>query len=611
MTICRFALFRDLVDDLWPYLNWYFKDFDERKALEDQSMKAGEHLWKHLKRQSVRPEAPLKEFRAFAMASSFLKKYEEGSSQQQDAVALETFMASNNRCGSWSLEMESSGDELLVGLFKEQVYKFLYPSYCTSVVSNLGEVLLKGDVGPGASVGARGTDFYTKLFSSPLTATSRAIFCSYEHYLYKVPHWADADKFRFARFGDVEIVPGNRLTFVPKNDDTSRVICTEPTLNMFLQQGIRQALESRLRSYFGIDLGTQPDINRELARIGSLSGDYCTIDLSAASDSISMRMIEQTFPADFVSWLKFCRSPKCTLPSGEVVELKMISSMGNAFTFPLETIIFSCVVAAAYSSMGISLRKGATVTSHHSGINRVIEQLIQLPNFGVFGDDIIAETRVYGRIVRLLKLLGFSINASKSFKQGPFRESCGGDYFNGHNTRGYYLKSLRTPEARYIAINRINEWSSISGLFAPKTIRRLVKSVRYLPVPLHETPDAGIRVPFATLRQGSSRPKLDGNLSYSYRKWATTPKRIALKDGYIKLPKGAKARVLNSSALLLAFLRGDIEADHMSIRLGSPVFRSKVALTLNWDYEPTVFDGFTPVSGQLRLASAIRINMNS
>jgi hypothetical protein len=57
--------------------------------------------------------------------------------------------------------------------------------------------------------------------------------------------------------GEVDIVEGNRLDFVPKNDDISRSICVEPTLNMFFQLGFADILNSRLKEFAGIDLENQ------------------------------------------------------------------------------------------------------------------------------------------------------------------------------------------------------------------------------------------------------------------------------------------------------------------------------------------------------------------
>jgi hypothetical protein len=549
----------------------------------------------------------VKEFAAGALLNAFLKKFQDGHTSEADAVALDTFTASNIRCGEWTIRDDRSLEEdLLLGLFKQTIYRFFNRGPNGHILSSITNILRDADVGPGSSVGSRGTDFYTKLFSGPLTGTSKSLYAIYANYADKVPFWRTAEQLRSDHFGDFNVVRGNRLSFVPKNVDTSRCICTEPLLNMFFQKGAGRILERRLKQFFGIDLATQQECNRDLARIGSMSERFCTIDLSAASDSVSLNMIRETFPADVVDWLELFRSPEVQLPSGDWVELNMISSMGNAYTFPLETIIFASVVSAAYQMKDKFLKKGYSVDCKYNAEDGVFVQTKRLPNFGVFGDDIIVEHEHYRHTVMLLELLGFSVNAEKSFSQGPFRESCGGDYFRGHPVRGVYIKSLRTQASRYVAINRLNEWSALHGIPLRRTIKRLVKSVRYLPVPLDENDDAGIKVPFhmvANLRKDKDTQ------SVLYRRWVSVQKKIAIKDGALKLPRGARSRIYNGDGLLVAALRGDVRSFRLGSRLGPTTYRTKEAVTHNWDLLPPISGGETPDVGLARLADAIETNL--
>ena len=374
------------------------------------------------------PGMELKEFASLRMATNFMKKFVNSKSPNADALALEKFTSVNQQCATYHLQLESSLDELLVGELKDTLYKFLYPRQMP-LVSSFNEILSRGSVGPGASVNAIGGDYYSKMFSSPLSCTSEGLYIAYKSYVTQHPLWASAEEIRSNTHGLANVVEGNRLRFVPKRTDISRVICVEPTLNMFFQLGIGNILTSRLKSYFSIDLSTQPHYNKEMARVGSFrsqeqySGDdqYCTIDLESASDSIALAMLEEFLPPRFLSWLKLFRSPTTELPNGERIEMKMVSTMGNGFTFPLQTMIFSSVVSAVYRSLDIPL-----VQQESCG---VIGK--QTANFGVFGDDIVILTKAKYRVLRLLHLLGFKVNTDKSFFEGPFRESCGGDFFSG------------------------------------------------------------------------------------------------------------------------------------------------------------------------------------
>lgn len=588
MDIRYNALYLDLLDDLSAYLPSEVVDFES----------ATQAVYK--------PDISLKEFRALHLAKSFFKKFKDTTSETADQEALDKFLQSNLQCKNWELRVEDLKDELLTGLFRQQIWKFFNPTDLTPILSSTNQLMEGATTGPGASLGAKGTDFYTKLFSGPLTCTRRGIYEIYSHYNCKFPEWSRAEEQRIDDFGEYVIVAGNRLSFVPKNVNTSRVICTEPLLNMYIQQGFRAILERRLKQFFGIDLATQQDCNRDLAQIGSQQDSYVTIDLSSASDTVSMGMVEEFFPSDIVRWIKLLRSPICELPDGSEQELHMMSSMGNAFTFPIETIIFSCVVSACYRAMDIPLRRGYSLSCKDSEeTGGVLSKT--LPNFGVFGDDIIARKDTHKLIMRLLTLLGFSVNTEKSFTKGPFRESCGGDFFNGHLVRGVYIKSLKTPESRYVAINRLNQWSAVSNIPLTSTVGRLLKSVRYLPIPLYENDDAGVKVPLSMLTD-IRRDQDTG--SYLYRRWMSRPKRMRFAEGGITVPRGAKRREYNPHAALLAFLRGDIRSCSMSIRLGTPVYRTKVAISPNWDWLPTVGDAMSPI-GSTRFAAAIYLNFMS
>lgn len=596
MSLHYNALYFDLLADLSEYLP---------SSVVDEESASDQEIW---------PDISLRQFSALQLSKTLFKKLEDRSNVAADAAALESFLSSNYRCEKWedlgdpvrgySPRVESSVDEVLIGEFRKKFYDFYYISGTKCAIEGFHEIVRDGRCGPGASIKARGTDFYTKLFSSPLSATRTSVYDVYTHYTSTIPNWSNAEKLRLEEFGEVDIVEGNRLTFVPKNHNVSRSICTEPNLNMFLQLGIGAQIERRLKSYFGIDLADQPVLNKMLAQVGSAKGTYATVDLSCASDSVSMGMLRENLPKSFVTWLDFARSPKVTLPDGSCKELHMVSSMGNGFTFPLQTAIFCCIVAAVYSALEIKLEKNRT--RQRSGM--IVKEY---GNFGVFGDDIIVETEAYELLVRLLNLLGFSVNSSKSFNKGRFRESCGGDYFDGHPVRGVYIKTLKTQSSRYVAINRLNRWTAVTGIPLQRTIRRLVKSCRFLPVPLEENDDAGIRIPYSELTDNWKRKNpVNGNGAQPYTVWASRPSVIRLRDGEIRPPKGQRKRIWNAPGVLEAFLRGDIKDCTITVRCGQPRYNPRKALTPRWDYVPTVASDIkSEVISQGRLATAIRTNL--
>lgn len=544
--------------------------------------------FRSIQKVPVWSDMTFEQYASLSLAKSLLKKFKDGfSAGEADTVARNKFLLTNLRCKEWSADQwNTSADEELIGMFKQHIYDFYYRD--GPLVPDSTSIVDAGRTGPGASIGALGTDFYTKLFASPLTCTNSGVQLVYERGIQGSERWALAERLRRSKFGEPTIVPGNKLHFVPKNVDTSRVIAVEPNLNMFLQLGIGGLITKRLKRVFGIDLENQQDINRDLAQIGSKFDSLSTIDLESASDSVSYKMVESLFPRDFVSWLKLCRSP-VTSDQGRTQELYMLSSMGNGYTFPLQTLIFCCVVSAAYASMNLKLKRSQ---GEHLG------------NFGVFGDDIIIVKEAYRRVSRLLDLLGFTVNADKSFKEGPFRESCGGDFYRGRSCRGVYVKSLRSQPSRCVAINRLNHWSAQTGIALRATVGYIVSRTRFLPVPLYENDDAGIKVPFAMV----SDLRLDKDVqSVLYRKHEPVTAFLRITEGAIKVPKGARSRWLNPEGLLTAFLRGDIVSDRIGIRLGPARYKTKQAISPGWDWLPTARRGL--LVDELRLISAITTNM--
>lgn len=220
------------------------------------------------------------------------------------------------------------------------------------------------------------------------------------------------------------LVDGNRFTTVPKDATKDRGICIEPGANVALQLAVGRVIRSRLRR-FGLDLQNGQDLHRALAQVGSRSGDIATLDLSSASDTVALNLVKVLLPEDWFELLASLRSPK-TLIGKRWVVLEKFSSMGNGFTFELETLIFACLTSVA---------SGAQIGS----------------NVFVYGDDILYPSEKAGAVTNCLRLFGFTPNARKSFSSGPFRESCGGDFFAGFPVRPYYIDGEINDPASWIS----------------------------------------------------------------------------------------------------------------------------------------------------------------
>lgn len=256
--------------------------------------------------------------------------------------------------------------------------------------------------------------------------------------LMEEPHWT----------GKLLPRPYNTVSFVPKNAKTHRAIAVEPSLNAFVQKGVGSLLRDLLKKW-GVNLHDQGK-NAELARKGSIDGSLATIDLSMASDTIAYQAVKYLLPDEWSIFLEYLRTPGYLDLDGskQVHPYHKWSSMGNGYTFELETLIFSAVVKSI-------VNKG--------------------DEWAVYGDDIVVPSYALEDLASLLDHLGFLMNTEKSFASGPFRESCGKDYFLGHEVRGFYLKEIKfmTPFV----------WANWLRLTSPlpfrKTWWRIVEACRH------------------------------------------------------------------------------------------------------------------------------------
>jgi hypothetical protein len=292
--------------------------------------------------------------------------------------------------------------------------------------------------------------------SLPFMKLSRVVDCTnrcapyvralYRFYGYKAPR--------------IEPTVCNRVEYVPKNWKTHRTIACEPTGNLPFQLAFDTWVKRHLKK-FGIDLADQSR-NQELARIGSEDGTLCTVDLSAASDTVSVNAVAALLPEAWTSYLMDVRSPAHNVGDNPR-EYGKISSMGNGATFALETLIFA---SACYA-----LR----------------------PNtFSVYGDDIIIDSNLYQDLVDTLSLFGFRVNLEKSFSSGPFRESCGADWYRGRLITPFYIR--RWPRGRADFAHLVNGLVSVSRNSGHvwELCRSLVTELGLLRVPYNHDTRSGV-----------------------------------------------------------------------------------------------------------------------
>lgn len=219
----------------------------------------------------------------------------------------------------------------------------------------------------------------------------------------------DEDVFRWS----VDLEP-SRLELVPKTWKEYRSICVEPLLTSMGALAIGDWIADRLSRAGNCTRDQQR--NRDYARLGSLTGIVATLDLTSASDTLSYELVRALLPSEWFYLLRAFRSDETLLPDGTLHRFELFSSMGNGFTFPLETLIF---YALAYSFYGRA----------NSGW------------LSAYGDDLVVPSTNADVFALILEQCGFIVNRSKSFiSHNGFRESCGADYVLGTDVRPVYVK---------------------------------------------------------------------------------------------------------------------------------------------------------------------------
>lgn len=284
---------------------------------------------------------------------------------------------------------------------------------------------LEGRFGPGSTYGDKGvyTTIPDKMTSRP-TLTLEAMSM--------IPLWGQTAWARCTSElkRQLELSRGNRFTTVPKDAKKHRGIAVEPSVNLFYQLGLGRVLRKALKKA-GINLLVAQEIHKRVACEGSIKGHIATIDLSNASDTISYNLVKLLLPSAWFTVFDQLRSPRTSV-DGKWVLLEKFSSMGNGYTFELETLLFLAIGAAVLEEKGLPCSPGVDIH--------------------VYGDDIIVPTSAALDVIATLQFFGMTANKDKTFTSGPFRESCGGDFFDGVAVRPYYLKEFPNEPQDYIAM---------------------------------------------------------------------------------------------------------------------------------------------------------------
>lgn len=296
--------------------------------------------------------------------------------------------------------------------------------------------------GPGASTNVVGriANFRSKL-AAPMQC-SRSLEGQVGDFLSEFPLWCDAVASQHSDEGWVVpvVVRPARLGFVPKTSKTDRTICVEPSLNALGQKGVGSYMKKRL-GLFGVNLRDQR-INQNRALEGSISGRLATVDLSSASDTVSYALVMSLLPPEWFALLDRFRSESVEYEN-VTIDLEKFSSMGNAYTFELESLIFFALSLSVCDFLELC---GGPIFDKSRLLTRDFD-------VSVYGDDIILPVDAYPLLKRVLDWCGFEVNTKKSFSLGNFRESCGQDWFFGYDVRPWYLRDEISDRTLFSAHN--------------------------------------------------------------------------------------------------------------------------------------------------------------
>jgi len=230
-----------------------------------------------------------------------------------------------------------------------------------------------------------------------------------------------------------------KVISVPKTLKTPRIIAVEPSCMQYAQQAVRELMYDyvsgkRKRKLSRREL-TFPDLkrmigfedqspNQRMAKEGSSNGSLATLDLSEASDRVSNQLVREFLARwPYLSAaVDASRSRKADVPGHGVIRLAKFASMGSALCFPIEAMVFLTLVF-----LGIERGRESNAPLSREDVHH-FSRLVR-----VYGDDIIVPVDYVDTVVQVLQTFGSVVNLSKSFWNGKFRESCGKEYFDGHD----------------------------------------------------------------------------------------------------------------------------------------------------------------------------------
>jgi hypothetical protein len=464
-----------MLDDLLHVANEIFIGADTPISL-GCFLRARDGEWEQLANMAVDPRDYLDPdaYKVDAQVVGLLRKCADlPTGVDLEGVALDTFLASEKVCcstnayfsqflnnGPFDGPLELKLERFIARVKIEVAYLMGRPP--SSLLFRLGKGSTLSDSGTWCTVPHK--------FCSEPTITPSAF-----HIL---PEWAQTAWARnLSRDVEIRVRDYDVWSSVPKDALKDRGISTQPSINIAAQLAVGRYLRHGLARR-GIHLDTLQTIHRQVACDASKSGAAATIDLSNASDTVAKRVVQLLLSREWFDLLNSLRVPMTVLPDGRKLYLEKFSGMGNGFTFELETIIFLAI------SRAVCGRQSGMVT--------------------VYGDDIIVPSEKAGEVILALRWFGFTPNLKKTYLEGDFRESCGGDFFQGCAVRPHFQDRAPTSPEDWISMaNGLRRVWSENSVLDPRFLKAWLTCLEKIPsdvrgcrgpvefgdIVIHDTPD--------------------------------------------------------------------------------------------------------------------------
>jgi hypothetical protein len=247
-----------------------------------------------------------------------------------------------------------------------------------------------------------------------------------------------------------------RLMGVPKDVSSFRTVMPEEVIRQFLGYLYAERLSRFLKhnraytahlqsqSYivdedfaddiltFGaIDITCQ-ERNQCAAQLGSVTGLLATMDLSSASDTISVDLCKRILPEPEFSFLSKIRATHIEV-NGRTIRSNIMFTMGFSATFITESRIYT---AAGRVAVKLTWNFASKLErDYFKNINRALACTFS------YGDDVILPSFAADAFRMICELCGFKVNVDKSYYETDckYRESCGKEYYDGIDISSYYF----------------------------------------------------------------------------------------------------------------------------------------------------------------------------